>query len=134
MSSNEKITMRQLQVMLIISAMGTGAVVLPRRAAEFLPVQNVWVIAVGAAIAAVVVGVLISAAARAARDAYDFRDNSRDNRDLGDSVPNPLQGGNAPLTPTEKPREARFLNKSFDGGSGETFSKVSPENVSFIAT
>ncbi|MCL2355557.1 MAG: PD-(D/E)XK nuclease family protein [Defluviitaleaceae bacterium] len=45
---------------------------------------------------------------------------------------------NIPLTPTEKPREARFLNKSFfEGGLGETFfsKKVSPkENIEIISS
>ncbi|MCL1885116.1 MAG: endospore germination permease [Defluviitaleaceae bacterium] len=71
MSSNRKISMRQLKILIILSAMGTGVIVLPHRAAEFLPngVQDGWVIAVGLVLMAIAVGALISSAARAAQKA-----------------------------------------------------------------
>ncbi|MCL2576971.1 MAG: Ger(x)C family spore germination protein [Defluviitaleaceae bacterium] len=74
MSSNKKITMRQLQILIILSAMGTGVIVLPRRAADFLPegAQDGWVIAIGLTLIAIVVGILISAAARAAQSAAEY--------------------------------------------------------------
>ena len=74
MTSNRKISMRQLQILIILSAMGTGVIVLPRRAAEILPegVQDGWVIAIGLALMAIVVGALISAAARAAQKAAEL--------------------------------------------------------------
>ena len=34
LSINEKISLRQLQALIILSAMGTGVIVLPRRVAE----------------------------------------------------------------------------------------------------
>jgi spore germination protein len=63
--------MRQLQILIILSAMGTGMIVLPRRAAEFLPdgAQDGWVIAVGLVVMAIALGALISTAARAAQEA-----------------------------------------------------------------
>ncbi|MCL2198015.1 MAG: endospore germination permease [Defluviitaleaceae bacterium] len=73
MSSNKKITMRQLQILIILSAMGTGVIVLPRRAAEFLPAgaQDGWIIAVGLTLAAMLAGALISIAARTAQKAAE---------------------------------------------------------------
>ena len=67
MASNKKITMRQLQILIILSAMGTGVMVFPQRAAAFLPegAQDGWLISIVIAILAVAVSVLISAAARA---------------------------------------------------------------------
>jgi len=44
-------------------------------------------------------------------------------QNIGDSAPEPPQGSNAPLTPIEKPRKARFFGKVLRG-SGGTFSKV----------
>ena len=65
LAANGKITMRQLQILIILSAMGTGVIVLPRRVAEFAG-QDGWVIAAGLVILAVLIGVLISAAVTAA--------------------------------------------------------------------
>ena len=65
LAANGKITMRQLQILIILSAMGTGVIVLPRRAAQFAG-QDAWVIAVGLAVLAVFIGALISAAVMAA--------------------------------------------------------------------
>jgi spore germination protein len=66
--------MRQLQILIILSAMGTGVIVLPQRVAAYLPegVQDGWVIAVGLMIVAIIVGALISAAARAAQRAAEL--------------------------------------------------------------
>ncbi|MCL2262532.1 MAG: hypothetical protein FWC08_04840, partial [Defluviitaleaceae bacterium] len=74
MTSNRKITMRQLQILIILSAMGTGVIVLPRRAADFLPqgAQDGWLIAVGLTLIAMAVGALVSTAARAAQKAAEF--------------------------------------------------------------
>ena len=63
LSTNEKITMRQLQILIILGAMGTGVIVLPRRVAEFAG-QDGWVIVVGLTVMAMVLGLLISAAAK----------------------------------------------------------------------
>jgi len=65
LAANGKITMRQLQILIILSAMGTGVIVLPRRAALFAG-QDAWVIAVGLVVLAVLVGALISTAVMAA--------------------------------------------------------------------
>lgn len=77
MTSNKKITMRQLQILIILSAMGTGVIVLPRRAADFLPegAQDGWVLAIGLTVIAMLTGVLVSAAARAAQKAAEFAIN-----------------------------------------------------------
>jgi len=68
LAANGKITMRQLQILIILSAMGTGMVVLPRRVAEFVG-QDGWVIVAGLAVLAVLVGLLLSAAVSAATKA-----------------------------------------------------------------
>jgi len=65
LASNGKITMRQLQILIILSALGTGVIVLPRRVAEFAG-QDGWVIVALLAVLAVLVGLLISAAVSAA--------------------------------------------------------------------
>ncbi|MCL2217717.1 MAG: Ger(x)C family spore germination protein [Defluviitaleaceae bacterium] len=71
MSSNEKITMRQLQVLIFLGAMGTGVIVLPRRAANLLPGtwQDGWLIALGLTVAAMLIGALICAALKAVANA-----------------------------------------------------------------
>ena len=61
LAANGKITMRQLQILIILSAMGTGIIVLPRRVAEFAG-QDGWIIAVGLIVLAVLIGLLISSA------------------------------------------------------------------------
>ena len=73
MASNVRISMRQLQILIILSAMGTGVLVLPRRAAEFLPegAQDGWFIAIGLMIIAMLAGALVSAAARCAQAAAE---------------------------------------------------------------
>lgn len=65
LAANGKITIRQLQILILLSAMGTGIIVLPRRVAEFAG-QDGWVIVVGLIALAVLIGVLISAAVTAA--------------------------------------------------------------------
>ena len=63
LSINEKITLRQLQALIIISAMGTGVIVLPRRAAEYAGSDG-WMIVLGLVVLAMAIGALISTAAR----------------------------------------------------------------------
>jgi len=63
LSANERISLRQLQVLIILSAMGTGLIVLPRRVAEFAG-QDGWVITLGLTVVAVAVTGLVCAAAR----------------------------------------------------------------------
>ncbi|MCL2189570.1 MAG: endospore germination permease [Defluviitaleaceae bacterium] len=46
LSCNDKITLRQLQILLVISAMGTGLIVLPRRVAVYAA-QDGWLIVLG---------------------------------------------------------------------------------------
>jgi len=77
--------MRQLQVLIILSAMGTGVIVLPRRAAEFLPegTQDGWIFAVGLTVLAMIVGALISAAVRAAQKVAEV---ARENARLGEGL------------------------------------------------
>ena len=64
MSANEKITMRQLQILIFLGAMGTGVIVLPRRAADLLPdtSQDGWIVALGITVVAMLIGALISCA------------------------------------------------------------------------
>jgi len=64
LAANGKITMRQLQILIILSAMGTGIIVLPRRVAEYAG-QDGWVIVVGLVVLSMLVGLLISAAVQA---------------------------------------------------------------------
>jgi len=61
LSANEKITMRQLQILIILSTMGTGVIILPRRVAEIAG-QDGWVVVIGLVFAAMFFGFLISAA------------------------------------------------------------------------
>ncbi|MCL1863367.1 MAG: endospore germination permease [Defluviitaleaceae bacterium] len=65
--------MRQLQILIILSAMGTGVIVLPRRAAEYLPkgAQDGWIMAIGLTLGAILIGALISFAARVAQEAAE---------------------------------------------------------------
>ena len=65
LAANGKITMRQLQILIILSAMGTGVIVLPRRVAEVAG-QDGWIIVAGLIALALAFGVLISAAVTAA--------------------------------------------------------------------
>ena len=65
LAANGKITIRQLQILIILSALGTGVIILPRRVAEFAG-QDGWIIVVGLVLLAVFIGVLISAAVSAA--------------------------------------------------------------------
>jgi len=65
LADNGKITMRQLQILIILSAMGTGIIVLPRRVAEYAG-QDGWLIVVGLVCVAVLIGLLISASVSAA--------------------------------------------------------------------
>jgi len=68
LAANGKITMRQLQILIVLGALGTGVIVLPRRVAEFAG-QDGWVIVIGLIVLAVAVGWLISAAVTAATQA-----------------------------------------------------------------
>jgi len=61
LAANERITFRQLQILIILSALGTGVIVLPRRVAVYVG-QDGWVIVVGLVIIAALVGLLISTA------------------------------------------------------------------------
>jgi len=63
LSINEKISLRQLQALIIISAMGTGVIVLPRRVAEYAGSDG-WMIVIGLTLLAMLVGALTSTAAR----------------------------------------------------------------------
>ena len=65
LAANEKITMRQLQVLIVLSAMGTGLIVLPRRVAEFAG-QDGWIITLGLMVLGVLAGLLIATAVSAA--------------------------------------------------------------------
>ena len=63
LSINEKISLRQLQALIIISSMGTGVIILPRRVAEYAN-QDGWIIVLGLVILAMVIGALVTTAAR----------------------------------------------------------------------
>jgi len=63
LSINEKISLRQLQALIIISAMGTGVIVLPRRVAEYAGSDG-WMIVIGLTLLAMLIGALITTAAR----------------------------------------------------------------------
>ncbi|MCL2456832.1 MAG: GerAB/ArcD/ProY family transporter [Defluviitaleaceae bacterium] len=77
MSSNKKISMRQLQILIILSAPGTGVIVFPQRAAKFLPAgaQDGWLVAVVLAAIAIAMGALVGAAARKAIVAAETEKN-----------------------------------------------------------
>jgi len=62
-SINEKITLRQLQVLIIIGAMGTGVIVLPRRVAEYAGSDG-WMIVLGLVLLSMLIGALTATAAR----------------------------------------------------------------------
>ena len=68
LAANGKITIRQLQILIILSALGTGVIVLPRRVAQFAG-QDGWVIVIGLTLLAVLVGLLICTAISAATKA-----------------------------------------------------------------
>ena len=61
LAANERITFRQLQILIILSALGTGVIVLPRRVAQHVT-QDGWVIVIGLILVAALVGLLISTA------------------------------------------------------------------------
>ncbi|MCL2603766.1 MAG: endospore germination permease [Defluviitaleaceae bacterium] len=63
LSCNERITLRQMQLLIILSAMGTGMIVLPRRAAEYAA-QDGWLIVLGLTAIAMLASALIIKAAR----------------------------------------------------------------------
>jgi spore germination protein len=63
LSCNEKITLRQLQILIILSAMGTGLIVLPRRVAEYAG-RDGWMIVLGLTVVGMGCAALITAAAR----------------------------------------------------------------------
>lgn len=63
LSANQKITLRQLQILLILDAFGTGVIVLPRRAAEYAA-QDGWLIVAGLTLLALLSAFLITTAAR----------------------------------------------------------------------
>ena len=65
LAANDKITMRQLQILIVLGAMGTGMVVLPRRVAAFAG-QDGWVIVIGLGVLGILAGALMSAAVSAA--------------------------------------------------------------------
>ncbi|MCL2286098.1 MAG: Ger(x)C family spore germination protein [Firmicutes bacterium] len=68
LAANRKITIRQLQILIILSAMGTGVIVLPRRAAEFAG-EDGWFIVAWLTVIAVLIGMFISTAVNAATKA-----------------------------------------------------------------
>ncbi|MCL2372372.1 MAG: Ger(x)C family spore germination protein [Defluviitaleaceae bacterium] len=61
LSTNKKISLRQFQILVVLCAMGTGVIVLPRRVAEVAGVDG-WIIVVGLTVIAMGVGWLVSAA------------------------------------------------------------------------
>ncbi|MCL2404830.1 MAG: Ger(x)C family spore germination protein [Defluviitaleaceae bacterium] len=63
LSINEKISLRQLQALIIISAMGTGVIVLPRRVAEYAGSDG-WMMVLGLMVLAMLIGALVATAAR----------------------------------------------------------------------
>jgi len=63
LSINERISLRQLQALIIVSAMGTGVIVLPRRVAEYAGSDG-WIIVLGLTAIAMIIGALVSTAAR----------------------------------------------------------------------
>jgi len=65
LAANKKITIRQLQILILLSSMGTGIIVLPRRVAEYAG-QDGWIITAGLSVVAVLLGLLICAAVSAA--------------------------------------------------------------------
>ena len=63
LSMNSKITLRQMQILIILSAMGTGLMVLPRRVAQYAA-QDGWLIVLGVTIVGMVITALIIKAVR----------------------------------------------------------------------
>ena len=63
LSINERISLRQLQALIVISAMGTGIIVLPRRVAEIAGSDG-WIIVIGLVLVATIIGALVATAAR----------------------------------------------------------------------
>jgi len=61
LAANERITLRQLQILIVLGALGTGVIVLPRRVAQFAG-QDGWVIVIGLVLVAALIGLLISTA------------------------------------------------------------------------
>jgi spore germination protein len=62
LSCNQKITMRQLQILIIVSALGTGFIVLPRRITEYAG-SGGWLIVIGLTLLAAFAGLLLMTAA-----------------------------------------------------------------------
>jgi len=63
LSINERISLRQLQALIIVASIGTGVIVLPRRVYEYADADG-WLIAIGLTMLAMVVTALVSTAAR----------------------------------------------------------------------
>ena len=63
LSSNRKISLRQLQILIILEAFGMGVVMLPRRAAEYAA-RDGWLVIIGIAALACIGAALITAAMR----------------------------------------------------------------------
>jgi spore germination protein len=68
LSANQKISLRQLQILIIVNALGTGLIVLPKRAAEYAA-QDGWLVVIGLVLLAMILGALIITAAGAAANA-----------------------------------------------------------------
>jgi len=63
LSINEKISLKQLQALIILSAIGTGVIILPRRVSEYAGSDG-WLIALGLTLLGMIIGALVSTAAR----------------------------------------------------------------------
>lgn len=63
LSANEKITTRQFQILILLETFGTGVIILPRRAAEYAA-QDGWLIVAGLTALALLIGALLTSAAR----------------------------------------------------------------------
>ena len=63
LSANQKITPRQLQILMILHALGVGLIVLPRRVAGFAD-YNGWMIVLGLTVIALIVALLITSISR----------------------------------------------------------------------
>ncbi|MCL2528059.1 MAG: Ger(x)C family spore germination protein [Defluviitaleaceae bacterium] len=63
LSINEKISLRQLQALIIISSIGTGVIILPRRVAQYAGSDG-WIITLGLTALGMIIGALVVSAAR----------------------------------------------------------------------
>ena len=72
LASNERITKRQLQILIVLSGVGTGVIVLPHRIAEYLPhsLQDGWAVALVLTVIGMGIAGLISAAVFAMQSIY----------------------------------------------------------------